>query len=158
MTRRYKYAPRLPQGSVHEIRPHWCDLCDYGFSVTDEGDLAAHDGRHARTLAMVRAVGPLMTRAQRLAVEDVAAAVLQSSLPLADKIAAAETVLQAHHQKYLRRLTMSVRRSPPRAVDDFIAAANLEGIFDPGIARALRLKYGKAHLPLIAMTDWNYPP
>jgi hypothetical protein len=107
---------------------------------------------------MVRAVGLLMTRRDRIVVEDAAAAVLRGTFPLADKVAAAETVLQARYQRYLRHLTVSVRRSPPRAVDEFIAAANLEGIFDPGIARVLRQKYGKAHLPLIAMKEWNYPP
>jgi hypothetical protein len=100
-----------------------------------------------------------MTQRARRSVEDNAAAILGSrEVSLGEKVTAAEAVLQVHHQKYLRSLTTSARRSPPRAVDEFIAAANLEGIFDPGIARALRQKYGKAHLPLIAMKEWSYPP
>jgi hypothetical protein len=107
---------------------------------------------------MVRAVGPLMTRAQRRVAEDAAAAVLRDNVPLADKVAAAETVLQAHHQEYLRHLTGSARRSPPCTVDEFIAAASLEGTFEPDIARALRQKYGKIEMSLVAMKEWNYPP
>jgi hypothetical protein len=138
MKRKFRHAPR--GDAIFGPRTHVCELCDYGFSLIDEGDLAAHEGRHERMLALVEDFGPVMTRIERRAVEAAAGETLASDAPISEKTSAAEALLRARYHEALRNSAKCGRRSVPDW-DEFLATVDVRALFPTDVQRALRARY-----------------
>jgi hypothetical protein len=142
MPRHYRYAPPLhPDPRYGE--PFFCDVCDHGFAADFEPDLVDHDRVHDRTLRIRLITGGLMTRSQRVAADDAARAVLRRrSAPLVDRLEAAERMIQARYDTYLRGLAWETGRLVIPTREEFAAKVSLAKIFESeDVIRAIRHRY-----------------
>lgn len=141
MPRHYRYAP--PLHPDHRFRePFFCETCDHGFATDFEPDLVDHDRIHDRTLRLGLVAGTLMTRAQRVVADDAARAVLRRTAePLADRLEAAELMIQGRYDTHLRRLAKGTGSLTIPTREEFIATLDLDGILGREVAAAVRRRY-----------------
>lgn len=154
MRRRPRYTPTRDPLFPGAYR---CEVCDITLDPGHEPDVVRHEREHPRLLEMERWTKRLMSYAEQREIEHESAGVLDSDAPLEQRVVAAEKLLWAYHHRFLRKIAKEGNpRFERHPLEDFIGAANLEGIFARDVAAALRAKYGTVTWPEISMRNWDY--